>query len=61
MDCKTRLKAAVNAPHSKRFATVETLPNRAKRLDCGGFSTAFDRAWNADSLSPPRGEGQGKG
>jgi hypothetical protein len=31
-------------PQSRRFANATHLTNRAKRLDCGCFSTAFERA-----------------
>jgi hypothetical protein len=34
-------KAAVNAPHSKRAARSRRVQVVAKRLACGGFSTAF--------------------
>jgi hypothetical protein len=34
-------KAAVNAPHSRRFAKVEASRQSRQRLECGGFSTAF--------------------
>jgi len=34
-------KAAVNAPHSKRFARCEDARWPRQRLECGGFSTAF--------------------
>jgi hypothetical protein len=34
-------KAAVNTPHSKRYRDLPASPNRAKRLECGGFSTAL--------------------
>ena len=41
-----REKAAVNAPHSKRFAKFEDAGFTRQRLECGGFSTAFGgRAW----------------
>ena len=36
-------KAAVNAPQSKRFAKFGRSAAVAKRLDCGGFSTAVRR------------------
>ena len=35
-------KAAVNAPQSRRFAKFLRCWKGAKRLDCGGFSTAFE-------------------
>jgi len=34
------LKAAVNAPQSKRFAKCQAIRQSRQRLDCGGFSTA---------------------
>ena len=36
-------KAAVNAPQSKRCRNFLASTNRAKRLDCGVFSTALGR------------------
>jgi hypothetical protein len=39
-------KAALKMPQSRRFATAKRLSNRAERLDCGGFSTAFGCAGN---------------
>jgi hypothetical protein len=36
-----RTKAAVNAPHSKRFAKFTAAKQSRQRLECGGFSTAF--------------------
>ena len=39
-----RAKAAVNAPQSKRCRVGRVLTDGAERLDCGGFSTAFERA-----------------
>ncbi|MCW5550536.1 MAG: tetratricopeptide repeat protein [Verrucomicrobiae bacterium] len=44
-------KAAVNAPQSKRWRAQRTAFDFAKRLECGGFSTAFsfrpsNNLWN---------------
>jgi hypothetical protein len=36
-------KAAVNAPQSRRFARFEKTPPSRQRLDCGGFSAAFEK------------------
>jgi hypothetical protein len=35
-------KAAVNAPQSRRFAKFGEARQSRQRLDCGGFSTAFE-------------------
>ncbi len=35
------MKAAVNAPHSKRFARFDIARQSRQHLECGGFSTAF--------------------
>jgi hypothetical protein len=43
-----RAKAAVNAPHSKRFARFASITPTRQRLDCGDFSTAFARAMLSD-------------
>jgi hypothetical protein len=40
-DNTATIKAAVNAPQSKRFAQYENAQTTRQRLDCGGFSTAF--------------------
>jgi len=37
------VKAAVNAPQSRRFARFADTWQTRERLDCGGFSTAFMR------------------
>jgi len=37
----THLKAAVNAPQSKRFARFGPARWSRKRPECGGFSPAF--------------------
>jgi hypothetical protein len=34
----TTATAAVNAPHSKRFAKFQAIRPKRQRLDCGGFS-----------------------
>ena len=52
------LKAAVNAPQSKRFAKSESAGQARERLDCGGFSAAFEdnggslagKSWNLTGL-----------
>ena len=54
-------KAAVNAPHSKRFAGAQDAQPSHQRLECGGFSTALvgwfmlrkNTTWLRDSLSAP--------
>jgi len=38
-----RAKAAVNAPHSTRFARFYNVRRSRQRLECGDFSTAFVR------------------
>jgi hypothetical protein len=43
-----RAKAAVNAPHSKRFARFASFTPTRQRLVCGDFSTAFARAMLSD-------------
>src|SRR6516162_8630479 len=45
---RTPMRAAVNAPQSKRFAETQPARQSRKRLDCGGFSTAFEQ------IKPPR-------
>jgi len=39
-----RPKAAVNAPPAKHFARFEGAWQSRQRLECGGLSTAFERA-----------------
>ena len=41
-------KAAVNAPHSRRFAKFEDPDQSRQRLECGGFSTALGH-WLVES------------
>ena len=36
-------KAAVNTPHSRRFATSGVIRSARQRLECSGFSTALGR------------------
>jgi hypothetical protein len=43
-----RPKAAVNSPHSRRFAKSEALRQSRQRLDCGGFGTAFAQRFMND-------------
>jgi len=43
------LKAAVNAPQSKRFAQCEDAQSSRQRLDCGGFGPALTTG-KADSI-----------
>ncbi len=42
--------AAVNAPQSRRFATDWAARLSRQRLECGGFSTAFDDKQDATML-----------
>ena len=67
-------KAALKPPHSKRWRDCPAPANRAKRLECGGFSAAFrwttifrrfrgsmrELLWGilTPALSHPMGEGE---
>ncbi len=46
--------AAVNAPHSRRFAKFEDVQQSRQRLECGDFSPAFGRATVSDCSRMPR-------
>jgi hypothetical protein len=44
---------AVNAPQSRRFARVGEARQSRQRLDCGDFSTAFERETMGESYFDP--------